>query len=732
MTLERSLRLALIWTALLAIAIYAIAAESLLVAILGMPSAWLCWWAANQPWGPRVPRMLINAVLLIVVALGLGLASLDGQFNVERIAEMLASLLVIKLFDRRTARDAAEVLALSVFLVFGAILTSLKLSVGVTLLVFCPLLVWAALVQQVVATDERVSSYQESIGVTRRRIRQGGAMSRGLRRMTGVLTISASLIAAAVFVLVPRGLAPSFLGDFGGERGSVTGYTDTVELGRPGLISESQEKVLDMRVTDRTGGNMGATGRVYYLRGAVLDRYEDGRWTRERRQADGFQRMETTPDLKLATGSSQSRAVIRQEISLREPPGRGSVLFAIQEPFQWEFAEPLEFVLHRDHGTLRLEDTAKAQSYTVLSGLPGARVRGSRPPAAVDPDNLVDFDSDVIRETTQEILREEGLVADRVPRSPTEIAGATRAIRDYLGGFEYTLDIMRAQGDPIEWFLSEDGRRGHCEYFASAMVAMCRSVGINARMVTGYVAIEYNEATSQYTVRESNAHAWVEVEHAPGQWRRHDPTPPADLERVHAPDTSLASMARRWVDALEFFWVDSVVSFDRGSQRRVLGSEESNDEPQIAALESIAEFLDRARASGTAGILQAVLAGGMAFTGVLIITILAQSFFRNLGIGGGRGPRVRILGGTRDVGEHLLRVLDKAGHPKPGWKPLLAHVQGMPGEAGEGFSDVVDRLYQARFGGRPLSAQEAQDLRQDIAAASERLNEVRESAPGTG
>ncbi len=732
MTLERSLRLALIWTALLAIAIYAIAAESLMVAILGMPSAWLCWWAANQPWGPRVPRMLINAVLLIVVALGLGLASLDGQFNVERIAEMLASLLVIKLFDRRTARDAAEVLALSVFLVFGAILTSLKLSVGVTLLVFCPLLVWAALVQQVVATDERVASYQESIGVTRRRLRQGGAMSRGLRRMTGLLTISASLIAAAVFVLVPRGLAPSFLGDFGSEGGSVTGYTETVELGRAGLISESQQKVLDLRVTDRSGGNMGSSGRTYYLRGAVLDRYENRRWTRERRRQD-FVELETSPELTVETGMTQSRAVVRQEISLREPPARGSVLFAIQEPFQWEFAEPLEFLLHRDHGTLRLEDAARAQSYVVLSGLPGVRVEGNRPPVAVDPDDLVDFDSDTIRGITQGVLREAGLVADRVPRSPTEIASATRAIRDYLGGFEYTLDILRAEGDPIEWFLSEDGRRGHCEYFASAMVAMCRTVGINARLVTGYVAMEYNDATSQYTVRESNAHAWVEVEHAPGQWRRHDPTPPADLERVHAPDTSLASMARRWFDALEFFWVDSVVSFDRGSQRRVLGSDESRSEPQIAALESIAEFVDRARASGTAGIVQAVLAGAMAFTGVLVITILAQSFFRNLGIGGGRGPRVRILGGTRDVGEYLLRVLDKAGHPKPGWKPLLAHVEGIPtnGE-GRGFSDVVDRLYQARFGGRPLSAQEAQDLRRDIALAVDRLNEAKDGGPAPG
>lgn len=722
MTLQRTLRLALIWTALMAIVIYAIAAESLAVAVLGMPSAWLCWWAAHQPWGPSVPRMLINAVLLIVVALGLGLASINGEFNVERIAEMLASLLVIKLFDRRTARDAAEVLALAVFLVFGAILTSLKLSVGVLLLVFCPLLVWAALVQQVVAADERVEAYQEQIGATRRRLRQGGALSRGLRRMTGVLTVSASLIAAAVFVLVPRGLAPSFLGDLGGERGSVTGYADTVNLGRAGLISESQQKVLEMRVSDSTGGNLGGAGRVYYLRGAVLDSYENGRWTR--RQSNSYQRVQTNQDQRLQTNMLQTRAVIVQEISLYDPPAQGSMVFAIQQPFLWEFGEHLEFVLDRRLGTLRLEDNAKTQSYVVHSGLPGSRSVGSQPAPRISRD----FGSARVREITVGVLEAQGLSGEREQRSATEIAGATRAIREHLQGFTYTLDILRAEGDPIEWFL-DTSKRGHCEYFASAMVAMCRSVGINARVVTGYVAVEYNDATAQYTVRESNAHAWVEVEHAPGQWRRHDPTPPADLERVHAPGTSLASVARRWMDALEFFWVDSVVSFDRGSQRRVLGSEESDDEPQMAALESISEFVRRARSSGWVGIVQAVLAGALAFTGVLVITILAQSFFRNLGIGGGRGPRVRILGGTREVGEFLLRTLDKAGHPKPGWKPLLAHVRDVPGGA-EGFSDVVDRLYEARFGGRPLSAEEANGLRRTISEAGQRLAEPPSPASG--
>ena len=719
MTLERSLKLALIWTSLLAIAIYAVAAESLAVAVLGMPCGFLCWWAANQPWAANVPRLMINAVLLIVVALGLGLASLDGEFNVERIAEMLAALLVIKLFDRKGARDAAEVLALSVFLVFGAILTSLKLSVGVLLLVFCPLLVWAALVQQVVATDEKVGGYQSRIGTAPRRLREASTMGKGLRRMTGALTISASLIAAAVFVLVPRGLTPSFLGDIGGDRGSVTGFSDTVELGKAGLISESQEKVLDLRVRGTDGGNMGGAGRVYYLRGAVLDTYDNGKWTRQRRRMDRFQRLKANEDFVLETGPPQTRAVIVQEISLRNPPASGSMMFAIQEPFLWEFAEPLDFTLDRHPGTLRLDDNAKTQSYTVYSGLPGSRPTTAGLLGQVPPMWLASFDSQVVRDETRRVLEAAGLDAERRLREAAEIADATRVIREYLQTFDYTLDIVRAQGDPIEWFLTR-AKEGHCEYFASAMAAMCRSIGINARVVTGYVAMEYNDAAAQYTVRESNAHAWVEVQHAPGQWRAHDPTPPADLERVHSPGTSLASMARRWIDALEFFWVDSVVSFDRGSQRRVLGSSNQGDEPQMEVLEGISDFVQNARQSGWVGIVQAVIAGVLAFAGVLFMTLAAQALFRRMGIGGGRGPRVRILGGTRDVGEYLLRTLDKAGHPKPGWKPLLAHVRDVPGGSA-GFSDVVDRLYEARFGHRPLTADEAQDLKRRIAEAANRL-----------
>jgi transglutaminase-like putative cysteine protease len=94
--------------------------------------------------------------------------------------------------------------------------------------------------------------------------------------------------------------------------------------------------------------------------------------------------------------------------------------------------------------------------------------------------------------------------------------------RDY----RYSLDFERAgHEDPIVEFLTTQ-REGHCEYFASAMVLLARSMGIPARVVGGYRVTEHNPVGDYYVVRERNAHAWVEA-WVPGRgWQTYDPTPP--------------------------------------------------------------------------------------------------------------------------------------------------------------------------------------------------------------
>jgi len=105
------------------------------------------------------------------------------------------------------------------------------------------------------------------------------------------------------------------------------------------------------------------------------------------------------------------------------------------------------------------------------------------------------------------------------------------AIEIYLRTrFGYTLQLPRVlPHDPLANFLFER-KQGHCEYFASAMAVMLRTLRIPSRVVNGFQTGEYNDLTSQYVVRASNAHSWVEA-YFPGYgWVAFDPTPAAPLE----------------------------------------------------------------------------------------------------------------------------------------------------------------------------------------------------------
>jgi hypothetical protein len=95
--------------------------------------------------------------------------------------------------------------------------------------------------------------------------------------------------------------------------------------------------------------------------------------------------------------------------------------------------------------------------------------------------------------------------------------------------YPYDLSIppQRKRMDAVEYFLFEE-RRGYCEQFASSLAVMVRSLGIPARVATGYVPGEYNPFTGLYEVKASSAHAWVEV-YFPGYgWSTFDPTPGFD------------------------------------------------------------------------------------------------------------------------------------------------------------------------------------------------------------
>lgn len=114
-----------------------------------------------------------------------------------------------------------------------------------------------------------------------------------------------------------------------------------------------------------------------------------------------------------------------------------------------------------------------------------------------------------------------------------------RALEAFLRQYPYSLEIEGppAERDPVDYFLFEL-QRGYCDYYASAMVVMARSVGLPARLATGYLAQRPDEAGVQQ-IYQINAHAWPEVYFADYGWVEFEPTA-AFTSTIAAESTPLA------------------------------------------------------------------------------------------------------------------------------------------------------------------------------------------------
>jgi transglutaminase-like putative cysteine protease len=143
--------------------------------------------------------------------------------------------------------------------------------------------------------------------------------------------------------------------------------------------------------------------------------------------------------------------------------------------------------------------------------------------------------------------------------------------------FVYSLDVsaeasrLPTTADPLGWFVSEQGRAGHCEFFAGAMAQACQALGIPARVVVGFRTIEFNPQINKFTIRRSDAHAWVEVLTQQG-WQRYDPTSdtPADLERRDPGGwVELGRRFRQMGDFVQYVWANHVIGYDRNRQADV-------------------------------------------------------------------------------------------------------------------------------------------------------------------
>jgi hypothetical protein len=157
----------------------------------------------------------------------------------------------------------------------------------------------------------------------------------------------------------------------------------------------------------------------------------------------------------------------------------------------------------------------------------------------------------------------------RIPRLAAQISGSSSndfdkaaALEIYLKThYAYTLQLLRSPvADPLANFLFVR-KQGHCEYFASSMAVMLRTLHIPSRVVNGFRSDEFNDVTGNYIVRAKNAHSWVEA-YFPGYgWVTFDPTPGGDIATPEGWDRAML-----YLDAAQSFWREWVISYDSSHQ----------------------------------------------------------------------------------------------------------------------------------------------------------------------
>lgn len=375
---------------------------------------------------------------------------------------------------------------------------------------------------------------------------------RNIALFAGVSLLLVFVLAGPLFLAMPR-LARAFPNNLMRSSG-LSGFSETVRLGEVGRIKLSTEVVMRVRVHFPPGHER----QWLRWRGLALDYYENGNWIRTVPAPEPVREWDGGLD---RTRRPWPGVYAEQEFYL-EPINLG-ILFAAPRAVR---VSGVDF-LRRDLSDTLVTDSAAIYRlrYNVLSDI-------SQPdPLLLQNDGTRFYSSEIKQYYLQLPQQRDARVtelAETLTRGATSTYEMARRIERHLQtNYQYSLDLQPVlEGDPVADFLFNT-RTGHCEYFASAMVLLLRSRGIPARLVNGFQMGEFSTAADAYTVRQSDAHSWVEAYFPPHGWVTFDPTPDAGLNS-YAEDA--LAWLRHYSDALQLFWQERVVGFDTGEQLSLL------------------------------------------------------------------------------------------------------------------------------------------------------------------
>lgn len=294
-------------------------------------------------------------------------------------------------------------------------------------------------------------------------------------------------------------------------------------------------------------------------------------------------------------------------------------------------------------------------------------------------------------------------LAQQITKGADTPYAQTRAIENYLRqSFEYSLDLPNPGAEhPIEHFLFAS-KRGHCEYFATAMAMLLRSLEIPCRVVNGYYCTEWNNIAGMFTVRQRDAHSWVEVFFEGYGWMTFDPTPPAGLQRP-TPMNPLLLAFTRYYDAIKLRWYRTVIDFAPQDQAFVVRG-------VLAAFFTVGNALGTLRfenlTPGLDGDLPVWGELTVILVSILLVTMIGAILGRRLLKRAPRTLRQRAKISTRDLPRfyrELLATLKKRGFERDAHETPLEFARRVATSTNLTLIEVVTLWYYGmRYGGEEL------------------------------
>ena len=303
-----------------------------------------------------------------------------------------------------------------------------------------------------------------------------------------------------------------------------------------GPVQLSNRIVMSVKI-----GSYPNTGPIdLYWRGHVFDEYTGHGWEETSNYS-----MTTADTWKIDQNGRQIWIFGRQEVDPNRrleqlfdlSPMPGGTMYAAAEPAT--IAAPTPTLRRNDFNCWQKVWSRHTWSrYSVVSEMP-----------IVAPTRLKNagnnYPIEIIDRYTQTLITTEqaGILAHKITEGLETPYERARAIERYIGeNYKYDLNAPPAppNTDAVSYFLFTS-KRGYCDVFASAMVIMCREIGIPARLATGFTAGIYDSSQDRYLIREMDKHAWVEVYFPGCGWVTFDPT----TWTIEEPETWFERMSRR-------------------------------------------------------------------------------------------------------------------------------------------------------------------------------------------